>query len=129
MSASDIAIVAFFGALTIVAGRRVPLLWRNQTTMYDRVPSGWLWSAGAWRAVVRSGPVLTCAMPIWVAAIMIGPLVPAHHWAGFARPWWYVVPAIGVLLVGLALFGSIVLINRPKLLVPPHLRGERGVLR
>jgi hypothetical protein len=47
---------------------------------------------------------------------------------GWAVPLWFGIPLFSSLIMLLGTIVSIVLFNRPKFAVPPHLRSERGML-
>lgn len=122
--------VAFAVVLAIVAGgfRNLPRVWRHEFRHFDRTPPYWPWGAALWRGFVRMMPmgVVGCAVLVIVAVVLL--LTPEEPSGPFVRPYWAVVPclvALGVVFAGML---SVVLVNRPRVIVPPHLRGQPGAL-
>lgn len=100
----------------------LPRVWRNEPPYAedpDRPPDWWPYRVALWRGVVRLGP--TGLLFFGVLALFLPAnrlladtvLTTALAWLGVA----VLVSGVGV-----------VLFNRPKLLVPPHLRAQPGLL-
>ena len=77
-------------------------------------------SKALWHGTRRAVPVLAASGVVLVIALTLRPALPEDA----VR-----VLVVAALLAGLALYLSIVLVNQPKPLVPPPLRGEPGALR
>jgi hypothetical protein len=96
-----------------------PRLWRGETDV-DAVPLAWPLGQVWWRGVIRSFIV----WPPFVALALAGGAVAeltSKDDLGMA------LGLIGI-LVGMALHLAIVLVNRPKTLVPPALRAQPGAI-
>jgi hypothetical protein len=114
-----VCFVAF--ALWVRFGRRV---WRNEWKWAwnpDEVPVWWDHGGPLWRGFVRVSPV---------CGGLIGLLAAAAVLLSFDDPLIYAIGQfVGALAVGgLGLPACIVLFNRPKTLVAPHLRHQPGAL-
>lgn len=116
--------VGCFAVVYLLAARKY---WRGEVgDSDDEPPSAWPFSREHWHGVVRT----------YVAA---GPCVLAFVGAGGVN-WAFPViepTPLGSLLTGIsagallltgALYAGIILWNRPKALVPPHLRSAPGLL-
>lgn len=126
---------AAFVVLLAVAG--IPehvRFWRGESPRARRriPPSWWPWSPALWRGNVRSSSVLAVgAVPMLGSAVLLlavhdlGWPAPPGEWVWYPLlrltliAAWILVPLLGV---------SVVLFNRPKAVVPPHLRDEPGLL-
>src|SRR5579862_437234 len=98
-------------------------VWRGTHPYLHRgVPPGWwVFGARAWRGFRRSLIVLPLVYVAMLAAVVAGGLTPRHSslaWITTALAFLFLVG--GALMVWLALFA------RPRALVPPALRSERG---
>lgn len=125
MRAADPILVSIMLAAASYALFLSRRLWRRQATKLDVQPSVWPWGAPAWRAYRRVTPLLSCVSVVVFAACLALVLSDGGGSASTI--------AIGVLLVAaailLVLVPPIVLLNRPRVLVPPHLRTESGLAR
>jgi len=101
----------------LVAGK----VWRGESGLDGDVPPAW-WFLGdaTWRGVARA----YIATGPFVLAFFAGALVAEVSDADDAG----MAISACALLLGVLVHGSIVLFNRPKALVPPHLRDEPGAL-
>ena len=91
--------------------------WRGKSTTDPyRAPDWWPFDLVWWRALVRSGPAGTIEGPLVAAGYVV---------SGFdTSSAQDVVEVIVAVLAAIALLltAAVALYNRPKLLVPPHLR-------
>lgn len=114
---------AFMGGVAAGGAWAALRVWRNAApTMHHRSP---IWPGGeiAWRAFVRQCPVGCATLIAGLLAYLFGVLIPAPQ-SGWPQA---LMTAFGLAALVLVAFSvSIALFNRPRLLVPPHLRGERG---
>lgn len=112
--------------ITVGGAWRLPLLWRDRAPGLRTMPAVWPWGPALWRGYVRGMP---SALPVLMLAVISLPLlsaVPEQPEGPFARPLAVVVPFFVIFgLVMGAMLGT-VLFNRPKFLVPPHLREQDG---
>ena len=123
------------GAGSILAWSQAPKLWRHETRIWDgRAPSWWLWGEALFRGWVRSLVIGTAAGTAMVFALGVMLVVqPDLDNPQSSQESQLEVVAIGValgvwILLTLMLF-SVILFNRPKFVVPPHLRNERGAIQ
>lgn len=123
MSFRDITgwLVCVFGAAFSVWA--LPKLWRNEGGFHSDTPHPWWpWGIRLWRASVRAAP-LGCTVFIVGAVIPLTWLVTDELWNGVVT---------GILaMTGAAIFSlglTIILFNRPKRIVAPHHRHQRGLI-
>ena len=111
--AAAILALGWYGAL---------LLWRGRTDIFDRPPGAWPYSETLWRGWVRSIVVQCLIITSAIGLILYSIWGPSDE--GTAR----VVFIIGLAVAGLAFALGMTAIywNRPKFVVPPHLRSEPG---
>jgi hypothetical protein len=102
-----------------------PKYWRDEAGALSsptEEPEWWSFSATKWHGVQRSfvayTPFLTLAMLLFAALRYLGEQSPLYDTLG-----WLVTASMAM---AIALNVSITLWNRPKSLVPPHLRAEPG---
>jgi hypothetical protein len=97
-----------------------PRLWRGEADVDDPSPA-WPFGAATWRGVIRGFIVGPPCIAFALAGAAVAELTDADDLG----------MAIGVIgLVGfVVLHVPILLFNRPKALVPPPLRHQRGALR
>ena len=127
MDPETVIVFASLAFLAYIYVRAVPRLWdgRAGASEDELPPSGWPLGAPSWRGGMRA---VVAALPFSFLLILFG-------WAfNRTRPDSTAFDVLGTLgaasvflLIGLV--ASITLINRPRFLVPPHLRSQRGVLQ
>jgi hypothetical protein len=107
--------VGWYGAL---------LLWRGRTDVFDRPPGAWPYSETLWKGWVRS-LVVQCL----IITSAIG-LILYSIWGPSDKSTARVVFVVGLVVAGLAFALGMTAIywNRPKFVVPPHLRSEPGAV-
>ena len=114
-----------FAALFLAAVRGLFYFWRGESAVWDHQPAWWPWGELAYRAWVR-------VMPIGVATLG---LLDAIHLAGGLGA--YDQDGVGYWLAALLLLSllglffvatTVAFYNRPKWIVPPHLRREPGIV-
>jgi hypothetical protein len=116
--ASLIFSLLFLGVIYVVAARKV---WRGESGLDGDVPPAW-WFLGDewWRGVARG---YIASVPFLLVALVGG--IVAEFTDDFDLG--MSIAVLG-LLAGVALNLCIVAFNRPRSLVPPHLRSEPGAL-
>jgi hypothetical protein len=96
-------------------------MWRGQFELADvhAVPSFWVWGAPLWRAWVRSWFVASsgCLLAVLRLVGMITDAAVA-----------YVLACLMLTAGWLFLSLSVVMFNRPRFVIPPHLRSEPGLV-
>ncbi len=107
---------------------RIPQLWRDDAPGLRNRPTASPWGAAVWRAFIR-------AFPTWVptlvpAVVLYGILIvdPAADKGSLRDQSALMVVLLAVLGAGAATSTAVMLVNRPKFLVPPHLRDQPGML-
>lgn len=117
-----LGVAAFAGAGTYAIVRYGPPIWRDEFP-YARmhpVPTSWLWGPMLWRAWVRSWFVgMLGTLTIWLAV----PFAFVDD-----GPAWYGLLFLAAFFGWFATAIAVVLVNRPKALVPPHLRSAPGIV-
>ncbi len=128
MSLFDVILSAVLAALAVVNLRRAALLWQRRTTAFDRVPRWWLGGELLWRGRVRARAVGNLLLLVVVGIVVLFKLSGGdYHRAPHAARISLSLLALACVALFLADV-SIYLFNRPKLAVPPHLRGEPGLI-
>jgi hypothetical protein len=107
----------------IVATALLPRYWKHDITALDRPQPWWVFGGDTWRAAIRIMPVSIVGGWIVIATGIAMWLEPAGE---TRSPW--AVPLGAGLLMSVLLMLTIWFWNWPKLLVPPYLRNERGVM-
>jgi hypothetical protein len=103
--------VAVLAVMLLAASVRLAKHWSApRTDSYWKQMRGWPWSEAAWLAACRS-TIATFAAGLFLILSAVRPI----------RPF-----AASACVVALALSASTFLFNRPKWLVPPHLREGPG---
>jgi hypothetical protein len=100
--------------------------WRGEHALFDTDPPGWwLWGKQLWRGWSRAAPAMGVGFMILVVTLPIAFLLPDDSLA------FKVVAGLSLagIVFGVLAFVVITLFNWPPAIVPPHLRGQRGVLR
>lgn len=119
-----------FGVLGVLGAKR---LWRRDSAYWDAVPAWWLYGPVSWRAFVRLLPlgVLTSLFgPLWLlGAMFVVPRLPSPTGVGTVVPGWYAGLLLAFVSLVLCIGLTVALFNWPKVLVPPHMRSDAGLLR
>lgn len=116
------ALILFSCGLAAVP-RGMLRLWRQGTTVFDRCPRWWPYSARSWKGWVRSLPIgCLGALFLWLAGWMV--------LAGRSR----ITDGIAIvawsgLVICIFTMATVMLWNRPKFVVPPTRREEPGFLQ
>jgi hypothetical protein len=117
------ALIAAVCPLLLVLAKR---LWHNQWSVADRPPNWWLWGPALFRGSIRATPLAvadTCAL------VLVG--LATALWSSHRDDATYRLPIYLLAPIWLGLFvlmGCVVLFNRPRALVPPHLRQQPGAI-
>ena len=96
-------------------------VWHGESGLDGDIPPAW-WFLGdaTWRGVARAYIATAPFVLLFFAGALVAELTDAYD-LGMAV-------SAGALLLGVLVHASIVLYNRPRALVPPHLRAEPGAL-
>jgi hypothetical protein len=132
MTEADIPFVVFALGAAYVAAFRLPGLWSGSATeqMTRQMDALMRWDPALGRALLRA-LTAACAMALAGSASYVldrgAGLLPRDH------PVTGALEAGSLALIGVALaltvaFLGVVLFNAPKALVPPSMRGDRGLL-
>jgi hypothetical protein len=126
MTSLDWLIYGIFVAMFAFAAWRLPRLWKGEVDPAHGVPIGW--SPIGWSAAVRAS---VAGFLVWLTGVVGVPLVllsPEPDDGTFARPAGVVIPVlVAFSLCGLAM-ATVALFNRPRRIVPPHLREAPGAV-
>lgn len=122
---SAIAIGILIGALAVWLA---PRYWRHEITVLDRgAPTWWPYGAALWRAWIRTSAI----SGTWLLSASIGYLLlvlgPDPTWP-IAVVIGYRAVAVGVPLTLLVAAFTVILFNRPRIVVPPYLRHQPGAV-
>lgn len=110
--------IAVFAGLALLATRGLPALWNHRTDRWDRMPEWWV--RGLPTAIV-AGWTMLLGVPLTVLAVgrtdTVGDVLTG---------------ALGIVLAAVVatatVWVTVVLFNRPRFAVPPHLRDRPGLL-
>ncbi len=126
-----LAFVIFF-ALAVAGTYRLPRYWRGETSVIPLMSRWWPFGGPLLRGWERSMPAAFASGWSLLVAFVTGSLAaagkrtdsqPLHDLA-------YVgIAAIGVFFLSLFVMATVVLFNRPKFIVPPHLRQQPGAVQ
>jgi hypothetical protein len=130
-----IALAALTFAMFLMP-RRVFALWRGTRAMPQSPPLGWPGGRASWQGWVRATPVMgsICGLGMLIAAWCFLLLTSIHNVPLIGDPAWRtrliagVLTGVALVLIGIVLGFSVILFNRPRFLVAPSLRNERGAL-
>lgn len=128
-SVHDVLLFGIFIALAIFAGLSAPSLWRKG--WMPEAPGWWPYSDDLWRGLYRSVFVGTAGGVFLAVAFVVTGLWQASRppaQQGLAAPLWAQIAVPGVLMAFLGMMLSVILVNRPKRVVPPSFRDQRGLL-
>lgn len=112
--------------LAIFLPKVTRMMWRGEHKwMCEPMPSWWLWGGPLWHGVVRAavlqGPAALAVIGTLVLGVFVGessPLAPlAYALLGFAS------------VIMFLLVPPVVLLARPRFLIPPPLRSQPGALK
>jgi hypothetical protein len=117
----DLIAIGVLGLGVVLWAAQVRSIWRNEWKWAknpDLPRPGWLWGTALWRGTQRVFPMSGGALAMLVISFVALRLGSED-----------VMGVAGVLFALLFLSAlSIILLNRPKLLVPPHLRHHPGAI-
>lgn len=100
-----------------------PGYWRGTNKNFERMLPYWPYSEALWRGMVRSYATVTLAWASMFAVVTYGLIVGDEN----MHPW-VVSGWVALLAAQLGAWGTVMLFNRPKFLVPPRLRHEPGAI-
>lgn len=107
-------------------------LWRRESTYWDAVPRWWPYGPRLWRGVLRIAPIAVATgllAPLWVlGAMFVVPKMPSPTGIGTVVPGWYAAIILTLLGWFAVMAITVILLNWPKLIVPPHMRADPGFL-
>ena len=111
----------------------LPKLWRGDSTFGKSVPSAWPYDEATWRGCMRAMPCLVVGGPGLVIAgwcFMLWTSIDGYYFVSDPTVrWWLPLGAVfgaGCTVLAFAAGLSVFLFNRPRGIVPPHLRSEPG---
>jgi len=107
----------------VVAARQIPRLWTHASSYWDVKPHGVPWSEAAWEGWVRALPAACVGgaaldVAAWIAVLLSKSAASKAALAAASAVW----------LLAMVIAGAIILFNRPRWLVPPHLRRQPGLI-
>lgn len=112
--------VLFLTGLWLAAA---PRIWRGESELHPSAPPVWWpFSVALWAGVARSFVALSPAFIVLFVLVGLADLKGNGSAAGDAL----LLAGAGVLVVASAVYGVIVLFNRPRFLVPPPWRDDPG---
>lgn len=123
MSIGDAVALTALSAGAFVGSPQMLKLWRHTTTRYDRKPKGLPWGDPTWHGVVRAMPTFTAAGVLLIVAAWL--LEFRRH-----GPVAAIASVLFFMMLFAVLLGAVIMFwNRPRFLVPPDRRRERGMLQ
>lgn len=128
MSLIDWVVYALFSLLMLRFAIEVPRIWRGDVDRSSAVPVTWPWGGISWRAVIRAGPAALIGGLTLIVGFPALLIAPEKANGAFARPLIVVLPVLGLFTLSLVAVLCVALLNRPRFLVAPHLRGAPGAL-
>jgi hypothetical protein len=113
-----------FATLIAFATTQLPRLWRDTEAARRPRPSWWFWGQRTWKAMLRAQPAGICVG--WTIALAAAG-GSGLNGAQTTPLTILAVVSVSAVVLGAGLIVSIVLFARPKILVPPALRGDQGL--
>ena len=121
----DVVETAFLLVLLVLAICRLPAYWRGNVSIIDRVRPWWPYGAALLRGWQRALAVGVGAFAFGVAAAVCGILNASYGSNAVER----LIGVLAIVMVTLVLLMLVVMLfNRPKFMVPPRFRDQRGAL-
>jgi hypothetical protein len=127
--------VMILGAVFLTAGvhhalRATPRIWRDpeQADRATRALTGFPAGPEVRRGLVRGAVLMTVNMFSLGGGLICGGLWQRQGAADGGVLFWVFLTSVGLTLVSVALGLLIIWFNVPKVLVPPHLRAETGMV-
>jgi hypothetical protein len=120
--------------LLALAWTQVPKLWTHHTKYWDgRAPGWWVWGEAAYRGWVRALVIMTVAGTAMVLTVAVGLLLGLDADDSSVEDASTAVAVTIAVLIGVTVVlfltaVSVILFNRPRTVVPPHLRAESGAI-
>jgi hypothetical protein len=113
-------------AVSIAAWRGLPRSWRGDHPWFARKTApGWFpWGSALWRGWRRVALIAPFALTALTLSLVAGGLISAH--SGVA--WFPRVCAYLFAFSAFVLIPAVILLARPKLVIPPVLRDEPGAI-
>ena len=131
MAGEDVAIIGFLSAVTVGLWVLVPRYWRGKgtRTAYRGYRSFVMLTRPAQRRLYRTAVVDAVAWTLIAAGFgfsLVAEAIADGSPSGTVTVW-SLVGSLGGLGLFFVLGSTIMLFNRPKLLIAPHLRGQVGL--
>jgi hypothetical protein len=121
----DVLLELFLVAITVTGVALLPRMWRNDAGFHSDQPHPvWPWGKRTWRAMTRCVPL---CFPIFAIGAVWYPIDLSIDQDGTAHE-------IGTYVFGIPIVANLValvtvfLFNRPKFLVAPHHRHQKGLV-
>jgi hypothetical protein len=127
-------VVLVVGIVLAAAGlSQIPRLWRNDGVRFSSTPSWWLWGDALFRGWLRARvvAVVTFLVLILIVASGVGGSQAVTDGSSALIKYAFDTAIVGftaLFFVGIVLWLAVILLNRPKLLVPPASRREPGAI-
>jgi hypothetical protein len=131
MSSNAVEAVCVVVLLVISMGaiRQLPTLWKAPAKRFARVPSWWLWGKGLWSGWMRSVPAGTVSAALLGLAGFFGLLSTGTSGEVHDAVWRiFAVIFVTAIFIAIVIMPLIIFVNRPKFMVAPHLRKQKGLL-
>jgi hypothetical protein len=125
VSTGDIVPLTICVVLALACARVLPSVWRNERGLHMDTPAPWWpWGGPSWRTFVRIWPTFAVTLFVWLATVVATGIAPDGSAADT------VATAVGgtASILMIVFWFTVALLNRPRLLVVPHLRDQPGLL-
>lgn len=119
----EVALLVVALAFAAVGARGLPAIWRNEVEYFHRTPHSWTWGGALWRGWVRWIPAGAATFVMFAVLLAVTCALPTRSLQEVS-----LLAAIGALGFGIALWFPIALTGRPRRLIAPPLRHQRGAL-
>jgi hypothetical protein len=125
MSVLEWVVVAGLVLLGVSGTAILPRMWRDRwTRLPEEPPDTWPYGHVMWRGFVRAAPIGGPVALIFAATVVSETIVFAEPLEGGLDILVHILAPL-VLLV----LSTVILLNWPKWILPPHLRNEPGAIR
>jgi uncharacterized membrane protein len=121
--------VVVFIVISIVGITRLPTLWKETPRRSARAPTWWLWGDSLWRGWMRALPAGTVSAALLGLSCCFGFLSTATSGEVHDAAWRiFAVLFVSAIFIPIVIMPLIILVNRPKFVVAPHLRKQKGLI-
>jgi hypothetical protein len=115
-----------FGVLIAAAARGLVAFWRGESRVWEHRPAWWPWGELVFRAWVRMMALGVATLALLDIIFLFSEL---GAYEGDGAEFWLAAIPLFLLLTVWILCTTVAFYNRPRWVVPPHLRDDPGIVQ